>query len=95
MGIALDSFLGRRNTDFPKHLDGTLEGFLLGYVFVMQPDRLYHLGGNLEKRIEAGHGVLENHGDFVAPDRSHLRFGNLEDIHSLKEDFSSDDFSRG
>jgi hypothetical protein len=93
VGIAVDTLFGCGNSNQLEHLDRLCQGFPPRHALV-QSDCFDHLCRNSQEGIEAGHGVLENHGDVVAPKMAKLTFGELQDVLSLEQDLTSDDFSR-
>jgi hypothetical protein len=70
-----------------EHFDGLLLGRVLIQALV-ENDSLYHLGRDLQKRVEGGHRILEDHGNLVAPYLTYLRLGHGEKILAVEKDLS-------
>ena len=64
VGIVLDPTLGVGDADEVEQLDARAARFALLHLAV-QPDRVDELGADGEHGIEAGHRILEDHGDVV------------------------------
>ena len=47
---------------------------------LMEQDGFDDLAADGEHRVEAGHRLLEDHGDLVAADPSHIRLGQLQQV---------------
>jgi hypothetical protein len=83
----------RGDSDQGEHLNGAGFGVLCRETFV-KPQRLADLAANGQHRVEAGHGLLEDHADVLAADVAHLGIGQGQQIAALKADLSRD-LSRG
>ena len=57
----------------------------------MQPDHLADLVADRQHRVQRRHGVLEDHGYFLAADLSHLLFAQILNVFSVQPDFSAGD----
>ena len=78
-------FLGPGHANKVEHLDGTLQGVLLGYP-PMDPHRLRYLATDGPCRVERGHRVLEDHRDLVAADPSHLSLIEADEVAAVQAD---------
>ena len=54
----------------------------------MGQDALHDLVLDPVNRVEGGHGLLEDHGDLVAPDGLHLLFGHLGQVLAVEQDLA-------
>lgn len=93
VGVGLNAFFGIRNTDFFQGFDGSVKGFLAFDAFV-KLKRLHELGGDFEVGIERSHGILEDHGDPLAPNFAEFGFFDFEKVDPLKNGGAAVDFSR-
>ncbi len=66
-----------------EHLDGDLPRLGLAEVAV-RPDLLGDLVPDGEGRVEAGHRLLEDHGDLVTADLAEVRRGEAHEVPSLE-----------
>ena len=82
MGVLPEPFLRLRDADPLEHDTGLLQG--LGLVQApVAAQGLGHLLAHGVDRVEGGHGLLEDHGDLVAPDvpQAVLRgLGQVDDL---------------
>jgi hypothetical protein len=78
---------GVSDTDVAQDLNSLLLRLALGDVLV-DADGLADLVPDGEDGVEARHGVLEDHGDVVAPDLLHPLLGGLEQVLALEEDLT-------
>ncbi len=67
---------------------------LLFANMLMNTEHLGNLVGHLKNWIESGLGLLENHGNPVAPHLDHFIFAGLDQIFAFEEDFSPGNFPR-
>ena len=56
----------------------------------MEAQDLGHLLADGEHRVEGGHGLLEDHGDAVAPDAAHLLLRAVQQVFPLEADLPGD-----
>jgi hypothetical protein len=87
-----DPHFGGRDSHLSKKFDGPLHGFRLPNFSVAHND-FTDLISHPENRVEGRHGLLEDHGNPVASDGIHFFLGKREQVHSLEEDPSIDDFA--
>ena len=78
-----------------EHFHGTLCSLLLGNRLVVGPQCLNQLVPDGIHGIQAGHGILENHGHLLAPEGGQLLGGQGQHILSLKGDGAAHHLSRG
>ena len=60
----------------------------------MQKDHLADLVAHGFHRVQRGHRVLEDHGDFLAADRPHLLIAQLEEVLSLEKHLAAQHLCR-
>ena len=60
----------------------------------MRLEYLRDLIANREDGVERGHGILEDHGHFAAPEQPHLGFGQHQDVDSLEQNAPGGDSPR-
>ena len=94
MGVVVEPLLRARDADEIQQLDGALAGFALVHL-EMQLERLGDLPADREHRIQARHGVLEDHRDVVAADAPDLVVVHLQDVLTVEDDRSFRDPPRG
>ena len=70
--IGVDAALGGRDADALEHVDDFALG-LLGVDLAVRAHRLDDLVADAIERMQAGHGVLEDHGQLVAAHGLHVR----------------------
>ena len=79
------------------HLQNFLHAFFhlaVAEIFaVMENQRFLDLLTNCLNGVQRGHGILENHGDFITTDRLHVFLLNGENILSLKGDRTGSDLA--
>ncbi len=63
---------------------------LLSCLFGVQPDDFHDLVADGVYRIQAGHGVLEDDGNFVAADLGEIFFGHFLDLVSVEPHVAAD-----
>ena len=78
-----------------QHLHGALRRVLLGDALVVGPQRLDELVAHRIHRVQAGHGVLEDHGHLPAPEVRHLLLRLGQHILALEGDGPADHLARG
>ena len=83
--ILLEHHLRVGNFHISQHLQGGLGSFLLAHT-PMNPEGLTELPLHGENRVQAGHGLLKDHGDLVAPDVVHLLGADFGKILAVKGD---------
>ena len=71
--------------DQPEHLHGPVMGFRGGEP-LMEPQGLGDLIADAEHGVQGAHGLLEDHGDPLAPDAAHLLLRKGQEILSLEQD---------
>ena len=91
--ILVYALLGLGNAHGVQQLHSALQRLLLG-VAAVQAQALSHLLADLVDRVQAGHGVLEDHGDIVAAHVLHLRLGHVEQVVPAVEHGPALDLSR-
>ena len=94
VGILTGHGLGVGDLDGLQHLDALLCGFLLAQS-LMDDEGLGKLLLYAEHRVQAGHGLLEDHGDPVAPDVVHLLGGDLCQILTVEGDGAAGNIAVG
>ena len=67
---------------------------LLRVDVVVHAHGLRHLVADGEERVQRGHGVLQDHGDPLAADVTHLAVGLLQEVLALEEDLAAHDARR-
>ena len=94
MGILLGALFRVGDVHLLEAADGFIVRLLAGKVAV-QLDGLDDLLAHLRGGIHAGHGVLENHGDFLAADGLHLLLRRIDNIVFAQADGALHDPGRG
>jgi hypothetical protein len=61
---------------------------------LMEFDSFDDLIADSKDRVQAGHRLLKNHSDFIAPDFTHLFLTQFKQILALEANFASNDFPR-
>ena len=92
MGIVNGPLAG--DADQLQHFHGALDGLVLADIF-MQADTFGDLLAHAHDRVQAGHGVLEDHGDVLAADLLKLRRAEAEHIVAADRDLAAFDDSGG
>ena len=85
MRIFAGAAIGRGNPDQRQHLDRT-RARRGGAEALMQHDRLCKLAADRQKRVEAGHRLLEDHADLIAAQTPHRRFVERDEIVAAEQD---------
>jgi len=80
---------GVRDADGVEHLHRALERDRLRDVQV-RAHRLGDLAAHAVHRVQAGEGVLEDHGDVLAAHASQLGLRGLEEILAVQQDLAAD-----
>ena len=93
MRVGLNPLLGVGDADLSEGLDGAGEG-RLSLDSLMDLQGLRQLPGDREVGVEGGHGILEDHGDFLAADLAESRFIQGEEVLTLEEGPASVDTPR-
>ena len=93
MWIFMHSFFRSGNLNLFKHLNRAVPAVAFGLLF-MQDKHFRYLITDGVNRIQRGHRFLENHGDALAANRSHLFHGKLNNIGAVKQNLALDDFAR-
>src|SRR5664280_916373 len=93
MRVLAKTPFGLRDTYEMNHLDGTLLR-LSAIDLLMQGNGFTNLISNSVDRIERRHGLLEDHGDLVAPYRTHLFFIFLQEVFPMEEYLAFNDLAR-
>ena len=76
----------RRNAHQCQKLCHPLVPLLLGHIRIMDFQDLTDLISHRHHRVQAGHGILENHGDFRAPQATQLPLGHLQYVLAVIRD---------
>ena len=84
---------GLGNADEVEQLDRPLEGLLLADALV-DAGHLADLLADCVHRVERGEGVLEDHGDLLAPHVATLVLGQREQVTALPQDLALGDIER-
>jgi hypothetical protein len=85
MGIAPEAILRSWNSDHAQELHGSLAGLVLRRLAV-SPDRLDHLLFDRQDRVQAGHGVLEDHRDVAAAEVAHVVLRQRREVELVEQD---------
>ena len=93
MGILGHALFGVVDADQLQHVHRSVPGLFLRDLVVVALQRLHQLVADGVDRVEAGHGVLEDHGDILAPDVSHLLLVEGEQILAVEGDAAAHDFA--
>lgn len=91
--VGLDAIFGIGDADGIEGFDGEGEGVAEAHAFV-DFERLGELFGDLQVGIQAGHGILKDHGDAVAADFAELLLGKLEEVDVVEEGLATFDSAR-
>lgn len=75
--VGLDALFGLGDADFFEGCDGSVKRFF-SFHSLVDFEGFGELSGNFEVGIQAGHGVLEDHGDLLSPDLSQFLFASLK-----------------
>ena len=73
---------------------GLFSGYRIIALSTVADNDVDHLLFDAEYRVEVGHWILEDHGDSGSPDIANLFFGFVQQVFSLKQDPSGDNFGR-
>src|SRR5712692_10062960 len=95
MRVVLRASLGVGNAYQLKHFDRALPGLVIADILAVTLDSLGYLEAHGEYRVERGHRVLENHGDLAAAQVGEFLAILLQDIITVKVDFTPDDLAGG
>ena len=93
VGILVESLFRHGDADQFQHFNRMLLGLMLVHAR-MNFQGLHDLLSNGKNRVERGHGLLEDHGDFAAANLSHFIFALFQQVLPFKEDLAAYDFSR-
>src|SRR5437868_11068293 len=85
MWVVVEPLLCARDADQVEELDGALARLALVHL-EMQLQRFGDLPADGEDRVEAGHGVLEDHRDVVPADPADLVVVHLEHVLTVEDD---------
>ena len=94
MRIVFQSFLRHGHAYQLEHLLCLCPGGFFIHV-LMQHHGLHDLVAAGVHRVERCHGLLKDHGDFVAAHRAHLFFRQLQNIAPLEENLAAQNACRG
>ena len=94
VGVAVHVLFRVGDAHQPQHLHRLGLGLRLGAALVVD-EGFHDLVPHGKHRVEAGHGLLENHGNFIAPDLPHPLFRQLAEVLPTVEDLPVDDAARG
>ena len=89
MGVVAQPFAGRRYLHPVQPLCGFLQGLGRGQAFV-DHQRFGHLAADGKHRVERGHGLLENHGNSLAPDLSDPFLAQVQKVLVLEKNLPLD-----
>lgn len=85
MGVFGEAAAGIGDADIFEGLFGDVDGLFSGDV-LMEENGFEDLVADGVDGVEAGHGFLEDHGDFVAADGAHCFFVVVEEVLALEVD---------
>ena len=88
VGIAAERAFGIRQAHLGEHVHRDAPGLAHGDLLVAA-NALAHLLAHAHGGIQAGHGVLEDHGELLAPVGLHLLVAELGEILALEQDFAA------
>ena len=88
MRVRRQPLIRRRYADEAKCFDSARPGIGLRHL-VVGPYGLDHLGLDRQNRVERHHRVLEDHGNFLAPDGAHLLGRAPDKVPALEQDFAA------
>ena len=91
MRVAVLSF--RRNAHQGHHFIHTLVFFCPGHFREVEIQHLVNLCAYRVGRVQAGHGILKDHGDFLATQGKHFRLRQGEQVFSIVVDAALYDFA--
>ena len=100
VGVVVQALLRTRNVDHLQQFDAAVGGLFLVEA-EMELKRFPKLPSDGQHRVERRHGVLEHHGDDIAPDLLHFGFGDGAQVHRRfvgagpEQDVAADDAARG
>ena len=89
VGILIQTGLGGGDAHQLEQFNGPPALLLLGQLLPLKG--LVHLAADAQHRIEGGHGLLEDHGDLLAPDFLQLPLAHFGDVRPLVADFAAGD----
>ena len=89
VGVLPDAAFRVGDADLGEEVDGVFAGFVAGFAH-MELDGFGELAVEGEDGVEGGHGFLEDHGHFGAPDAAHIVHIDFEDVLAVEEDFAGD-----
>ena len=93
MRIVVRSALRRRDVHQPQHLDGAVHRIAAVQALV-HPDGLGDLVADGIDRVQRGHRLLEDDGDLLAADLSHLVRAERDEVAALPHDLAVDNLAR-
>ena len=88
MGILLGHDVGVGNLHIRQHFHHFAGCLLFAHVLV-DHKRLAYLPLHRKHRVQAGHGLLENDGDVIAPNVIQLPLGNLGQILAVEQNLTA------
>ena len=94
VGVLVEHRLGVGDLHRAEHLQALFRRLLLVHALVDHKG-LGQLALDGEHRVQAGHGLLEDDGNGVAPDVVHIVHGQLGQVPALKEDLPRVDIAVG
>jgi len=92
--VGVHAFFGERKTDLTEHFDSDAPCLFFTDILV-EGDSLADLVPDGHEGIEAGHGVLEDHGDLVSADFSHFRDGKFKEVVATEKGSTASDLAGG
>ena len=82
--------VGAGDAHLAQQVDGAVLRLGLRH-FLVGADGLHDLVAHAVHRVERGHGLLEDHGDLLAPDFLQLPLAHFGDVRPLVADFAAGD----
>src|SRR5579863_4190723 len=93
MRVVARAFFRVGNTHKVEHLNRTLPGLIVAYIFTMAFDRLRYLKSHGIDGIERGHWVLEDHRDFAAAQLREFALVLLHNVLAVERYLATDNFT--
>ena len=93
MGKLFHPALRRRNAHHGEQLHGAVPGGCRRH-FLVGGEHLFDLKSDGQYGVERRHGLLEDHGNRLAPHPAHFLFAGFEKIPSFEDDLAIPVFSR-
>ena len=93
VGILGHALFGVVDADQLQHVHRPFPGLFLRDLVIVALQRLHQLVADGVDRVKAGHRVLEDHGDILAPDVAHLLLVVGEQVLPVERDAAAHDFA--